>query len=1123
VEEGRVATATILVCDLVGSTAQRASLGDDSADALAVVLDEILRQAVAHHYGSVVKGTGDGLQAIFDAASDALNAAVEMQQATDLRNRVAPPNEHLVLRIGVSAGDVRYLANDWHGTPIVEAVRLEGVAEPGSIMVSNLARLMAGSRGGHVFDPVGEVALKGLDPVTAFRVPWEPVADPPRSQPAPGDAPKAAPIPLPGRLASQPGGGFIGYKTELALIDEAFARVASRQGLEVLLISGEAGQGKTTLAGEAARAAFDRGACVLFGHCEEDLANPYQLFVEALGHYIQHADVTQLREHVEVFGSALVRLTPALALRIPTLPAATTTDAETERFLVFAAVVGLLSAASNEQPILLMLDDVHWGDKASLILLRYLCANAIDARVLVVAIFRDTELASAPALLETLAEIRRHAPVSRLELHGLDDAGVIQLMEGLAGHPLGVRETNLGYAVYRETDGNPFFVNQVLRHLVETGAIYQDASGHWSTDGTLAGGLLPQSVRDVIGGRVVRLGDQAERLLRLASVIGREFDLELLARAANAPDDEAINALDRARTAALVREAGAPGQYQFTHALIQHTLYQDLGPTRRALAHREIAVALEELGLGQPGDRVGELARHWTNASGAGAVPKAIRYSREAGDTALAALAPSDALRHYAKALELYAQDDAQDPLLAIDLAIGLGTAQRQVGDPMFRATLFQAAHQAVEVDDTPRLVAAALATHRGLFSNFGAIDTERIEIFEAALARVPSDDPSRALILATYCLEIVVGRSLERRQALADEALAIASAVGDDAVTVRVLNNLAYALMAPPTLEESLARTAEGLARAHELGDPVLEFFAANWRRQACAQAGRFNEMRPCTETMRALVDRLNQPVLTWVHTFGLAWLAIIAGDTETAERYANEALQIGSESGQPDATFIYGGQLMMIHYQRGTLSELSTLMEDMATGAPSLGGVLSGALAIADMEIGDTDAARRRLEVFATDNFELEMNPVWVTGMVFYADAAIELGNPDFADPMIEQLAPWADQWSDNGATGANPICHYLGGLATLLGRYAEADAYFAQSAAMCEQANARFFLAQTKLLWGRMLLNRDEAADRGRALDLLNGALDTAIANHYSSVRLRAERALEMAYSVPRREPS
>jgi hypothetical protein len=526
-----------------------------------------------------------------------------------------------------------------------------------------------------------------------------------------------------------------------------------------------------------------------------------------------------------------------------------------------------------------------------------------------------------------------------------------------------------------------------------------------------------------------------------------------------------------------------------------------------------VAEALEELCAGRPGARVAELARHWTNTATPEGLVKAIAYSRQAGDAALDALAPSDALLAYTQALDLLTEAGPRDPVLAIDLAIGLGTAQRQVGQPAFRETLLAAARQAIQLGDTPRLVAAALAAHRGLFSNFGAIDSERVAIFESALDQVPADDPDRALILATYCLEIVVGSTLERRQALASEALAIADATGDDAVIVRVLNNVAYALMSPPMLEQSLVRTADALERAARVGDPVLHFFAANWRRQACAQAGDLAEMERCTELMDGLTHRLNQPMLSWVHIFGLAWLAIIRGDTEEAERYAGEALQIGTTSGQPDAEFIYGGQLMIVHHQRGGLDQLRDLMEQMAASTPNVAGVLSGALAIAAMESHRPEDARRRLQIFAEHGFELEMNPIWITGMVFFADAAIELGDPAFAGPLYERLAPWGDQWSDNGATAANPICHYLGGLAWVLGRDDEADAFFARSATMCRGIGAQFFLAQTELLWGRMLARRGRTEDRDRARELLEHARSSAIAQGYASVLDRADEAIQL----------
>ena len=196
--------------------------------------------------------------------------------------------------------------------------------------------------------------------------------------------------------------------------------------------------------------------------------------------------------------------------------------------------------------------------------------------------------------------------------------------------------------MHRETDGNPFFVSEVLRHLAETGAIYQDAAtGRWVAAATLDATALPASVRTVIGARVGRLGRDAERVLSLAAVIGRDFDLDVLARATTLTDDDLLDILDAATAAALVRElTDTPGHYTFAHALIQHTLYEDLGRTRQARAHRQVAEALEDLCGDRPGSRVGELARHWSSVAQPDGLAKALDYSRRAGDAALAASRP---------------------------------------------------------------------------------------------------------------------------------------------------------------------------------------------------------------------------------------------------------------------------------------------------------------------------------------------------------------------------------------------------------------------------------------------------------------------------------------------------
>ena len=214
-----------------------------------------------------------------------------------------------------------------------------------------------------------------------------------------------------------------GATTELTVVLDAFKRVAAGGGREVLLVTGEAGLGKTTLLAEAARVAFDEGACVLFGHCEEDLATPYQLFTEALGHLVTHAPEEQLAAHVESWGPELALLVPALSSRLPGLEPSRGTDADTERYQVFAAVVGLLGTVSQAQPVVLVLDDLQWADRASLQLLQHLLAVDQPMRVLVLGTYRDAELSRAHPLLERSPALHRGGEVGRLELDGLDDAG----------------------------------------------------------------------------------------------------------------------------------------------------------------------------------------------------------------------------------------------------------------------------------------------------------------------------------------------------------------------------------------------------------------------------------------------------------------------------------------------------------------------------------------------------------------------------------------------------------------------------------------------------------------------------------------------------------------------------
>ena len=295
----------ILFTDVVGSTELSQRLSPEVAEDVRREHFSLLRQAIAEGGGTEVKNLGDGLMVVFPSASAALGCAVAMQQSVELDNRGS--EEAVGLRVGLSGGEVSREDDDYFGDPVVEAARLCATCESGQVLASEWLRLTAGRRRRHECRSLGPLTLKGLpDPVEIVEVLWEPL----------GAGDTGTSVPLPGRLAVRPAVGVVGRETEMATMVDATKRVAGGEGREVLLVSGEAGLGKTTLVAEAARSAFESGACVLFGHCEEDLATPYQLFAEALGHYITHAPEDQLLAHVETHGSELSRLVPALASRI---------------------------------------------------------------------------------------------------------------------------------------------------------------------------------------------------------------------------------------------------------------------------------------------------------------------------------------------------------------------------------------------------------------------------------------------------------------------------------------------------------------------------------------------------------------------------------------------------------------------------------------------------------------------------------------------------------------------------------------------------------------------------------------------------------------------------------------
>ena len=416
---------------------------------------------------------------------------------------------------------------------------------------------------------------------------------------------------------------------------------------------------------------------------------------------------------------------------------------------------------------MLVLDDLHWADQPSLALLRHVVRASAEGRLLILGTYRDSDIHRGHPLSAVLAELRRGQGVERIALSGWSEDEIVAVMAAAAGHELDASGLLLAGEVLRETDGNPFFVGGILRDLRESGSIAQGEDGRWMVAGGADALSLPQSVREVVAQRVQRLGESVVGTLEVAAVLGREFDLDLLARVTGTSEDELLDQLDSALESSLVAESSErPGRFVFHHALVNHTLYEDLGSTRRARLHRRVGEALEDLCGADPGARIGELAKHWAAATMAVDTERAAGYALRAGDRALSELAPGEALRWFGQAGELI---DAQlDPPVAmrLDALIGLGEAQRQVGEEEFRETLLAAARLALENGETERLAAAVLANSRGRTSVYGMVDTDRVELIEAALDSVAADDPvPRARLLSLLALELVYEPDAPRRR----------------------------------------------------------------------------------------------------------------------------------------------------------------------------------------------------------------------------------------------------------------------------------------------------------------------------------------------------------------------
>lgn len=1046
----RVETVTVVFTDLVGSTAVRSAIGDERSEVLRRLHDTLTTDAVAACDGRVIKSLGDGFMSVFNSASDAIHAATAIQQAFDRHNRQARGEPQMHIRVGVSVGDVTFEDGDYHGMPVVQAARLCAKCEGDEILATMAVKWLAGSRVTNTFVDLGPVELKGISqPTDAVRIEW------------PREAVGATPaIPLQGFLEGGSTSALRGRSSEVAALSSMWAAVKEGNP-QIALVSGEPGIGKTRLVTELAKRVAAGGGIVLAGRVEEGLGGPYQPFVEAILHYVRQPLGDGPPRPLGSGAGELTRIVPDLEQLVGPLPPPVKADAGTEQYRLADAIASFIHTVSESAPVLFVIDDFHWCAPQTALLLRHLCANLHQSRVMVAVTIRDTDLPNNPSASGVVADLFRLPEMQLLNVTGIDSVAVRELIDDVGlDEQFDLRQ--LAEQIQQEADGNPFFVSELIRHVGEG---HPPAGGDASRRFTADPPALPTSVTEVVRRRLRRLRPDTVEMLSHAAIAGREFTLKLLDLVLG-DQFMLLDSAEEAIQAKLLEERGV-GRYRFAHQLVAETLVADLSATRRASLHLRLATATERDNASDIEDVVGDLAHHYAAAVPFGDLIHTVDIIERAGHKAMRQLAFAEAADYFRRALELATDRDATTQ---IDLLIALTRAQSHAGRPD-RAALLQAVTLARSIGDDRRFAEAALAEDVAVLGVFGSVDTGRTAILEEAIGRADNLSVSlQAQLHADLALELVFADTVERKLRTANRALELARESQSPETLARVLALRYPTLWTARTLDDRLRIVEELIALSDQLDDSSLAFLAAANGALVMLEAGDVNEADRRLINAEQLAQRLGEPRLRWFAAICRAKRQIIVGDLAGAAALSDQAAELGALVGRADAPNYHTAQRFCIGYHRGALDGLQTAVDqaiERSGGAPSF---RSMRIALRS-EIGDLELARGELDELASTGFAFAAQFTQVVALCFSSLGAVACGNADAAATLYERLLPHRGRYADAGSTWYGSVDHYLGGLAHLLGRDSEAIEHYDAAQQLHARVGSEPMVARTARAMARL----------------------------------------------------
>jgi DNA-binding SARP family transcriptional activator len=887
---------------------------------------------------------------------------------------------------------------------------------------------------------------------------------------------------------------LVGRTKELAVLRECWRESVSG-ARQLVLLAGDAGIGKTRLAAELGRRANDEGGLVLYGRFDEEALAPYQPVVEMVRGWSSGASLEPLRERLGVRAGELGNLLPEFG---PAPDAEAAGDPDARRLRFFDAVAALFGEIGAQAPLVVVFDDLHWADRPTLQLLRHIVRAPQPRRALLLGTYRDAEIEPGHPLHELIGDIRREGMLRLLPLIGLAENEVAELIA-----ELGVATPEPGFvrALHGETEGNPFFIEEVVRHV-------RDTTRERGVVVSLTEAGVPDGVREVTARRLRRLGAESRQTLQVAAVIGREFDYDVLAAVAPVDGDDVIAALEEGVEARVLREAGRVGRYAFTHALVRATLYDGLSQLRRARLHGRVGEAIARLRSADLDPHLPQLAHHFEQAAPVEQPERAIDFALAAARRADRLLAWEEAAQHYRAALRARELAGAVEDRVRGELLLALGASQDRAGsEEAARETFLAAAATARVLGDSALLGRAALG-FAGQWSVLGRVDEARLALLEEALAALGGEDsPLRARLLARLALELYYAGEPERRLELSEQAVALARRLGDPRTLAACLDARHYALWRPENVHERLEVAAELRRVAEQTGDPELELEGAGWTVVDLLELGDVQGADIQIAAATKLAEALQRPIWLWWTSLLHCTRAQLAGRFDDAERLATETLEIGRHGQAENAVNYYAQAMFNIRREQGRLAEVEPSVRRFIELYPAV-PAWRAALALLLLELGRVGEAKAEFDALA-DFSSVPRDANWLIAVTLLAEVCGALGDGERAAVLYELLKPYAGRTVVVGraATCNGSASRLLGILATVLRSWELAEGHFLDALGTHERMGARPWTARTQVAYAEMLLARRAKGDKARARELL---ADAVLAADALGMPVVAERA-------------